>query len=310
MSLGLCCQWVMPRKKRDGTTVLENIIDEKLLQLGAYNSGKYTAERIKETYHNNVDQHINIVPNLVKHNIKSFRMTSNMLPLWEFCSDIAKNDPELLAKFARLGKLFKDNNIRVTCHPGQFTVISSDDDRIVQNSIRELEYHAWMFDAMGFDRTPYYAINIHGGKSDRASRLVDVCRTLPEQVKSRLTLENDESSYNTVELVEVSKKTGVPVVFDSHHHVFNTGGLTIDEALNAALGTWGNIKPLQHLSNTEEGVMESASFTDRRKHSNYIHYVPDLQLQLARNDEVDVDIEAKAKNFAVILMRDKFNVPV
>jgi UV DNA damage endonuclease len=309
MALGLMCQFVQPRTKRDGSTVLENIIDEKLLQLGAYKAGKYSEQKIQETYRNNVDQHIKIVPELVKNNIKSFRMTSNMLPLYEFCHSIAHSDESLIAKFKKLGNMFKENGIRVTCHPGQFTVISSDEDRIVQNSIRELEYHAWMFDQMGFERSPHYAINIHGGKSDRTSKLIDVYKTLPDSVKSRLTLENDESSYDPRELLYVSEQTGVPVVLDTHHYTFNTGGMTIEEAFNETLATWGKHKPLQHLSNTEIG-MENGSFTERRKHSDYIHSVPQLQLEYVLNDLIDIDIEAKAKNLALLEMRRKFSIPV
>jgi len=309
MSLSICCQWVEEKTKRNGNKEIINLIDEKMLQLGAYKNGKYNDQRIIDTYHNNVDQHIQIFPKLIENNIKSFRLTSTLFPLFEFCSHLAKDDASLKNKLAYLGGLFHSHNIRVTCHPGQFTVISSDSDKVIQNSIRELEYHAWIFDMMGFEKTPYYAINIHGGKKDRNSKIVDIFRTLPESVKNRLTLENDERCYNVKQLLQVHEKTGIPIVLDSHHHTFGSDDLSFIDAFYETSKTWGKIKPLQHLSNTEPG-MENGSYTERRAHSNFIHYVPDIQLAAIRDNLIDVDVEAKMKNLAVLQMRRQFDITV
>ena len=83
MSLTVCCQWLEPRTKRDGSVVYENSVDEKLLQLGAFKNGKYSSEQIKQTYIHNVNELLKLVPKLNAANIKSFRMSSNVLPLFE-----------------------------------------------------------------------------------------------------------------------------------------------------------------------------------------------------------------------------------
>jgi UV DNA damage endonuclease len=307
MSLGLCCQWLESRTKRDGTVVYENMIDEKSLQLGAYRDGKYSRERIIDTYRNNVNEHLRILPKIIEGGIKSFRLSSSLFPLFEFCSELARNDQQLLQGLATLGESFKSAGIRVTTHPGQFTVLSSDKQDVVDNSIRELEYHAWVFDQMGLDQTAFYAINIHGGKANRKEQLINVIQSLPPNVKNRLTLENDEKCYNVPVLCDISSVTNIPVVFDSHHYNFNTGDLSFDVAYNMSRDTWGNIKPLQHLSNTEPG-MEEAAFNQKRAHSQMIHYVPDLQLEAIRANTIDVDVEAKGKNLAIFQMRKDFNV--
>lgn len=165
MSLGLCCQWIETRKKRDGTEVYENIIDEQGLQVGQFKSGKYSKEKILNTYLNNVEQIILLLPKLVRHKISCFRLSSGILPLFEFNEELAKNYQPLVDRFSHLGSLFRKNNIRVTTHPGQFVVLSSDKSEVIKNSIQDLGYHAWMFDAMGFDPSPFYAINVHGGKA-------------------------------------------------------------------------------------------------------------------------------------------------
>lgn len=307
MALGLCCQWIQEEKKRMGNVVYKNILEEKTLQLGAFKSGKYSTARIRETYHHNVEQHIKLIPLLLQHKIKSFRLTSGLLPLWEFNHSMIAEDESLIIKLAKLGKLFIENDIRVTCHPGQFTVISSDSSDVVTNSIRELEYHAWVFDAMGLSLSPYAAINIHGGKADRSDSIVKVYRSLPDNVRSRLTLENDEKCYNVSQLLDIHDRCGVPIVFDSHHFTFNTGNMSFAMAFDDTRSTWNNIKPLQHISNTEPGF-ENAAFNQKRAHSQYIHHIPDMQLEAMCDDTVDVDVEAKHKNLAIFAMRDKFNI--
>lgn len=307
MSLSVCCQWLQPRTKRDGSVVYENSIDEKLLQLGAYRKGKYSKEYISAVYHNNVEQIIQLIPKLIEFNIKSFRLSSGLLPLFEFCSDIATEDKSLINKFKQLGQLFKDNNIRVTTHPGQFAVISSDSDDVIANAIRELNYHSWIFDQMNFDRTPYYAINIHGGKKGNSQKAINTINSLPNSVRDRLTLENDEMSFNVKDLLKIHEFTGTPIVLDSHHHAFNTGDMSLEEANNEANKTWKNIKPLQHLSNTEIGL-ENSNFQNRRKHSYYIHSIPNVQKEAIINNTIDIDVEAKGKNLAVIKMIKDFNL--
>ena len=307
MALSVCCQWLQPRKKRDGTVVLENSINEQSLQLGAYKNGKYSRDRIVETYRNNVAEHLRILSDIDQARIRSFRLSSSLFPLYEFCGDIARNDPVILKGLAEFGSRAKEIGLRITTHPGQFTVLSSDSQNVVDNSIKELEYHAWVFDQMGFDQTPFYAINIHGGKANRKDQLINVIQSLPSNVKNRLTLENDEKCYNVTDLCSISSVTNIPVVFDSHHFNFNTGDLSFDMAYNMCLDTWGNIKPLQHLSNTEPG-MENAPFNQKRAHSQMIHYVPDLQLNAVRDNLIDLDIEAKHKNIAVLQMRKDFNI--
>lgn len=307
MALGLVCQILQPRQKRSGETVYENIISENSLQLGAYRDGKYSTDRILETYRHNVAGIDRAVSYLIEHGIKSFRVSSSLFPLYDLAGEIGRSDPLILAWLRAVGQRIREAGIRVTTHPGQFTVLSSDRDSVVDNSIRELEYHAWIFDAMGLPQTPYAAINIHGGKRGRTEQLIHVIKNLPTTVRSRLTLENDEKCYNVRELLRVYEATGVPVVFDSHHFTFGEGDLTFQDAFHASMQTWGGVKPLQHLSNTEPG-MENGSFNDRRAHSDMIHHVPPLQLSALRDDTVDVDVEAKMKNIAVLKMREDFNI--
>ena len=291
MSLTLCCQFLEPVKKLsvDGSIIYENSIKEKHLQLSQYKQGKYSEQTIQNVYRNNVQELVNLVPKLVSNNIESFRMSSGVLPLFEFCHQLATTDTILINLFQKLGTEFKKHNIRVSCHPGQFTVISSNDNKVIQNAIKELEYHAWMFDAMNLDQTTQYPINIHGGKTGNHNIAIETIKSLPNNVRNRLTLENDESSYNILDLLKIHEQTNITITFDSHHHSFNNGDMTVLDAVEQSIKTWNNIKPVQHLSNTEPGL-ENSSFTNRRKHSFYINNIPKLQLELIKHNLIDLDV--------------------
>lgn len=307
MSLSVCCQWLEPRTKRDGSIVYENIVDEKSLQLGMFNSGKYTVERIRSTYHNNIEEHIKLIPKLIKDNIKSFRLSSSLFPLYEFNREMIWSDEHLRKKMKKVGDMFKEARIRVSTHPGQFCIINSDADHVIKNSIAELEYHAWIFDEMGFDKSHLYPINIHGGKRGNDKKLIDTINSLPDNVRNRLTLENDERCFSVNQLLHINKETDIPIVFDSHHHQFNLDGLDTHDAAYLCNTTWKSIKSIQHISNSEPGS-EQGSFTERRKHSQFIHHVPEVQIEMLSKELIDLDVEAKMKNIAVIKMRKDFGI--
>jgi UV DNA damage endonuclease len=107
--------------------------------------------------------------------------------------------------------------IRLVLHPDQFVVLSSDRPDVIQNSIKILATHARIMDLLGLPQSAWAAMNIHGGKGDRAERLVGVIRELPDTIRHRLTLENDEYTYSGEEILWVCQAAGIPLVFDAHH---------------------------------------------------------------------------------------------
>lgn len=312
MALGVCCHWLSERKVgRNNRIETYNAMDEKTLQLGRYRTGKYSSEQIKSIYEHNVESLVKMLPVIIGSGIRLFRISSAMFPLADQVDYSLWRDNENLSRLlARAGQIIKDSDLRVTTHPGQFCVLSSDSDAVVSKSVIELDIHSWMFDSMKLERSSRYAINIHGGKSDRVEQLKRRIDALHDGIRNRLTLENDESAYSVVDLLGVYKSTNTPVVFDTHHHVFNQDSLSMDEAMHATMETWKNgTPPLQHISNTIPG-MENGSFPQRRKHSDMIHYIPDVQLKYLREKKIDVEVEAKQKNIAVFDMSKKFDIPL
>jgi UV DNA damage endonuclease len=240
----------------------------------------------------------------LENNIYFFRLSSNLFP-WASEYDISSlkdfNGISLALKEA--GSFAKTHGMRITSHPGPFNKLCSDSETVVQNTITDLRIHGEVFDLIGLPRTHESKINIHlggayGEKEVAISRFIKNFSRLPESVKTRLTVENDDkpSLYSTKELVErLTPHTGIPIVHDQHHHLFCDGGLTQEEAMSLAASTWPNgIRPIIHYS---ESLSEERG--DRKikpqAHSDYI--VREIQTY---GMEVDVMVEAKKKDLAVL----------
>ena len=244
----------------------------------------------------------------VENDIFFFRMSSEIFP---WASEYELSD---LKDFAAIKKTLKDcgdfaasKGIRLTYHPGPFNKLCSSDERILSNTIKNLEHHSEVFDLMGLSRTPYNKINIHVGASygDREATADVFCKNfekLSEGLRSRLTVENDDrdSMYSTLELYDmVYKKINIPIVHDLHHHTFCNRGVSQEEALLAAIRTWGDVKPVVHYS--ESRTIEYGDKVKPHAHSDLIY----SKIELFGND-VDVMIEAKKKELALLGYRKKF----
>jgi UV DNA damage endonuclease len=295
--LGLCCQWL-----DDNET---NTLRSRTLQLGRFNKGLYSDEKIKQTYVDNVSDLLSHLPIILGSGIKVLRMSSSMFPLWDKVPRTLWDNDDVNQPLEQIGRFVRQNRMRLTTHPGQFVVLSSPNERTRKNAIAEINFQSRLFDIMDLDENPTYAINVHGGgKSERIEHLVDSIEKLDEVASMRLTLENCEFGWSVSDLHKVWERTGVPICFDSHHHSFNDGGMSGREAMEVAMSTWPRrTTPLTHLSNVKEGVAADAPVTKRRAHSDYIYEIPDYQLEANNKGDIDIDIEAKKKNLAIFAMK-------
>ena len=231
-----------------------------------------------------------------------YRMSSGLAP-WktEYDWDDLKDIDEIKRWFHSAGTMAKTHNVRLTSHPGPFNVLVSPKEEVVVNCIKDLTIHGDEFDMMGLSRTPYNKINIHlggayGDKEASMKRFVKNFPRLPESVSSRLTLENDDkaSMYSVKDLYYgIYKKIGIPIVFDYHHHKFCTGGMSEQEALEMALSTWGDIKPVTHYSESRRDEQKDETIRVQA-HSDYVYD----KIEMYGND-FDIMVEAKAKELAV-----------
>ncbi len=240
----------------------------------------------------------------VKNGIKLFRISSDVFP-WG--SEYNLEDLPDYTKIANVlkgcGTYANDNGLRINSHPGPFNVLVSPNQKVVENTFKDLELHGKVFDLMGLSKTPYNNINIHcngvyGDKQSAMDRFCENFEKLSDSVKKRLTVENDDkaSMYSVKDLMYIHHKIGIPIVFDYHHHQFCTGDLTEQQALILAVSTWNKsgVKPEVHYSESKS-LHESDSKIKPQAHSDYIANLPDTY-----NIDVDVMVEAKAKELAIL----------
>ncbi len=208
------------------------------------------------------------------------------LPDGEAIGDLFK----AVRSFARL------HDIRLSFHPDQFVVLSSPHPAVVANSIRELAYQAWLAEMVGADVINLHAGGVYGDKSLALRRFSEVFADLPENIRSRLTLENDDVSYTPADLLPVCEELSIPLVYDVHHHRCKADGLSVEEATTLAAATWQHLGREQycHLSSPRAGWGGS----DPKPHADYID--PSDVPNCWRERIMTVDIEAKAKELAVI----------
>ena len=242
----------------------------------------------------------------VAHGLRFFRVSSDLIPfgpLDAFPFDWAE---AFDWKFREIRRLVKAEGLRVTSHPGQYTVLNSPRPDVVQNSIDELDFQAQVLQRM--DPRGTMTLHVGGAYGDKASALDRFAQTLPrlsEDARARLAIENDDTTYTLAETVELAERTGLPVIVDLFHHLLNPGDRTWDAGLvpllDRAMATWGTRVPKLHLSSHKPGT--------RTGHADYLA-MEDVQTLLDVMDQVgapdapyDVMLEAKKKECAVLEVR-------
>jgi UV DNA damage endonuclease len=235
------------------------------------------------------------------HGIGAFRVNSQVLPV-KTHPDAGYDVRELpgaaaiTAAFRRCGRTARRRGVRLLFHPDQYILLSSSDGEVTRRSMADLEYQAEVAGWIGAD-----VINIHGGGAygDKPAALARVAANidrLSPDVRARLTFENDERTYSPRELLPLCRDTGVPLLYDVHHHRCLADGMAVEEATELALGTW-NREPVFHVSSPREGWRGPRP----SRHHDFVNPrdFPRCWLGL----DVTVEVEAKAKEKAVLRLK-------
>ena len=235
--------------------------------------------------------------------IKLFRLSSQIFP-WsdEYFVSHLKDYDEIASIMLEVGKIAKDAGQRLTMHPGPYNCLASPTKKVVEKTIRELNFHSEQFNMMGYDPSPYNKINIHvgGAYGDKKGTLDAFChnfKLLNKDTKKRLVIENDDSpnEYSVNDLYwGIYKQIGIPITFDYFHHKFNTGGLTEEEALKMAAITW------------PEGIAQCCHYSESRRKEKLDESIrPQAHSDLIYEKiqtyglEPDIVIEAKLKEQSI-----------
>ena len=239
------------------------------------------------------------------NNIQGYRLSSSLAPILTQknlrlrIADLP-NFAAIKAVCESIKQLLAANPIRISAHPSEYITLSSDNPECIDNSIVDLEQHAEIFNLLGLPQDYRSPLNIHvrqdGDAQTIADKVLRVYDTLPDNIRNRLVLENNDNAKGVWSISNLIKyfhcSRGIPITFDSLHHSLLSGGMTEQDAFNAAHDTWPTV-PIFHYSEGIDGT---------RKHA-------DMPTTTPRSYGRDVlhDVELKHKCHAIFRIRELTN---
>ncbi len=325
--IGFACKWIDSpdqvngikptddcRKYNTGVTTVawlnrqtREVAEQRLwdLMINNINSIKLLVERV-----GSLDAHLRMV-----------RISSDILPCytessWSYFWHQPDVQRELETRFAEVGSIIRDRDVRVSMHPGQFTVLASDRPEVVDKSIEEFEYHATMAYWMGFARKfQDFKINVHIAGRAGAAGIRSAYTRLSPEARNTITIENEEISYGLDECLSISDL--VPIVLDIHHHFIHSNGEYInpsDPRVKMVVDSWRGVRSTMHYSISREDILvghdknvlpdfnlltqQGFNKPKLRAHSDFYWNQPANDWALSFCDQFDIMCESKGKNLA------------
>ena len=261
--------------------------------------------------------------------LRMLRITSDMLsfythPDYQSFWQTQNTQDSLARWFAPLGETARQNNVRLSFHPDQFVVLASDREEVVNNSIREFEYHADMAKWMGYGKSfQDFKINVHIAGRQGPEGIRRAYKKLSTEARNTLTLENEEYTHGLLDCLSLSDL--VPTVMDIHHHWIREGEYIApsDSRVQRVIDSWRGIRPTLHYSVSREDILTSHSKCELpnhgalieaghnkqklRAHSDYYWNDAVNEWALSFYENFDMMCESKAKNLASFKLYDTYN---
>jgi UV DNA damage endonuclease len=254
----------------------------------------YSKEKLIETIGKNLECLHKILEFNKANRIHFFRITSDLIPFGSHPIMNVNWQENFKSELLLIGNFIKKSKMRISMHPGQFTVLNSKNPVVYKKSIEDLIYHVEILDLMGLDSTAKVQIHVGGVYGDKVlslNRFVERYHELDNFIKKRLIIENDDKSYNLNDCLDINKMTDIPIVFDVYHdECFNSEG-SLEEKLERVKNTWKphDGLPIIHYSsvNTQKGKGSHAESIDITHFRNFL-----IQ---SRNFDFDIMLEIKDK---------------
>jgi UV DNA damage endonuclease len=259
------------------------------------------------------------------HGIDMYRMATALAP-YASHPDLPqfRDQPQRFAeRLAEVGRLARDLDVRLSTHPGQYTVLNSEDERVRGLAVEELEVQAELMDGMGLGPEAVVVLHVGGAAGGHGVALDRFCagfEQLSDAARARLVVENDDRTFSLTDVLALSERIGRPVVWDVlHHHCHDPDRIPDREALTLALATWPDgVTPKMHYSTPKTAIEEQTKKVGRRVERKLV--LPQLRAHADLIDpigfehfltttaaglRVDVMLEAKGKDLALLALREQ-----
>jgi UV DNA damage endonuclease len=257
--------------------------------------------RLRRITRQNLETTLRVLRYNAANQIHLYRFTSKTVPLathplaagWDYTGEFAD-------LWREIGDYIRAKSMRVSAHPDHYTLLNSPKPEVHAAALKDLDYHVRLFEVMGFDPFPSLVMHVGGLYRDKATALArfrDQFQQLPERLRLRIMLENDDRIYTAAEVLSLCETLGCPMVLDIHHHRCNNNGESLDELWPQIVKTWSGTTPKIHVSSPR-------SEQDRRSHADFVD-VSDMMtfIKEAQPTAVDFDVMVEAKQKDQALLR-------
>ena len=281
-------------------------------------------ERLWDIMVHNIQSYYNLIEYVgsLPHELRMVRLGSDVLPVytqsdWRYYWQLPSVVSYCEKHFARVGALAKELDVRLSMHPGQFTVLASDNPDIVDRSIEEFEYHTDVIRYMGYGKTfQDFKCNVHISGRQGLPGIKAALKRLSPEARNCITIENDENKWGLEHSLELADD--LALVLDIHHHWCREGEYIepTDDRFKRVIDSWRSIRTAIHYSVSREDLLLLHSKTHKpdfrtletqgykksklRAHSNYMWNDAVNDWALTFLDYADIMVESKCKNLASI----------
>lgn len=285
IKIGYACQALAVEGTQLRSCITKNADEERLMEIIAHN--------------------LDVLERIIEYNrtqeIPVFRISSELVPFGSSPVNSLEWDLHFAERFREIARKLKEYGIRVSMHPGQYTVLNSPDTAVVKRAVEDLEYHCRVLDALKTAPDSKLILHVGGIYQDKEAamkRFEENYELLHDGIKARLVLENDDKSYTISDVLELGSKLGIPVVFDHLHNRINCSDPSKDDSywIEACKSTWNDIDGRQkiHYSQQEDGK-KPGSHSNTIETYEFVKYYESI-----RSYDLDVMLEVKDKNLSAV----------
>lgn len=270
------------------------------------NTAEKKAEKLRSVALSNLTDLSRILEYNGENHVHFYRITSALVPLVTHPEVGYWGHREIFEKdFKHIGNIIKKYNMRVDTHPDEFNVINSTNPRVVLNTKTNLICQTEWFQDMNYKegKMVIHVGGATGGKEEGIKRFITNFSQYPDEITSRIIIENDDKTYTAKEVLNLCETLKTPMVLDVHHHNCNNNGESLEDMLEAVFNTWNNEKlpPKIHFSSPREHEKD-------RKHADYINpydFTEFLDKAKKFDRDFDIMLECKQKDDALFKLADE-----
>lgn len=277
---------------------LEGITSSSSLTYTNYQKLDTPNIRLNQIIQSNLDDLKKLIIYNIKNNIHFYRLSSNLIPLATHENVDFDYITPYLNKYSEIGNYIMKAKMRVDFHPDQFAVLNSVNPKVINGTIKILEYHYELLNAFQVDNS---IILLHVGstacgKKASITRFINNFKKLPVEISKMIALENDDKSFTVEDVLSICEKLDIPCVLDYHHYICHHEE-KIENLITRVFATWKGKRPKMHFS-SPKGKLKR----EFRSHNEFINssdFIQFLKFLKPYQQDVDIMIEAKGKDEAL-----------